>query len=137
MNEIEVFRQTAGIDPHLHIWGWEVPVYLFLGGVTAGLMILNALLGKGVANERMSNAMRRLPFAAPVLLSIGMFALLLDLEYKAHVYRFYTSFQASLDLNALFRHFDDLFTVSHLRYSNLFCSLRPYLCCIAINRLST
>jgi protein NrfD len=93
MTEIEVFRRSELIDPNLHIWGWEIPVYLFLGGITAGLMILSALLGRDTDRERASTAMRWLPFAAPVLLSAGMFALLLDLELKAHVFRFYTAFR--------------------------------------------
>ena len=45
MTEVEVFRSNHLIDPNLHIWGWEIPVYLFLGGVTAGIMVLTALLG--------------------------------------------------------------------------------------------
>ncbi len=91
MTETEIFRHSASIDPQLHIWGWEIPVYLFLGGLTAGLMILTALAGRGVAREWQSRAMRFLPFAAPVLLSLGMGALFLDLSYKLHVFRFYTA----------------------------------------------
>ena len=92
MKEIELFRNSHLVDPSLHIWGWEIPVYLFLGGLTAGLMILAPLLAWRVKGER-SNWARWLPFVAPVLLSMGMFALLLDLEYKFHVFRFYTTFQ--------------------------------------------
>lgn len=25
-------RMNPEIDPILHIWGWEIPLYLFLGG---------------------------------------------------------------------------------------------------------
>ena len=32
-------RSNALIDPSLHIWTWEVAMYLFLGGVTAGIMV--------------------------------------------------------------------------------------------------
>ena len=60
-------------DPH--IWGWEIPVYLFLGGLSAGLMIIAALVPK---KEWM--AVRLLPFAAAGILSAGMFALFLDLH---------------------------------------------------------
>ncbi|MBI2213693.1 MAG: polysulfide reductase NrfD [Acidobacteria bacterium] len=91
MTEIELFRNSAPIDPQLHVWGWEIPVYLFLGGLTAGLMILTALAGRGLPRESQSRAMRLLPFAAPILLSLGMGALFLDLEYKLHVFRFYTA----------------------------------------------
>lgn len=95
MTELELFRRNELIDPSLHIWGWEIPVYLFLGGITAGLMILSALLGRDSDRERMSTAMRWLPLAAPLLLSAGMLALLIDLELKAHVFRFYTAFRVA------------------------------------------
>ena len=32
-------RSNALIDPSLHIWTWEVAMYLFLGGLTAGIMV--------------------------------------------------------------------------------------------------
>jgi protein NrfD len=73
-----------------HIWGWEIAVYLFLGGLAAGAMIL-----AGAAKARESRAARLFVFVAPVALSLGMFALFLDLEYKLHVFRFYTAFRVT------------------------------------------
>ncbi len=93
MHEIEIVRNNHLIDPAMHIWGWEIPVYLFLGGLTAGLMILTPLLWSRTEPEQRTRWARWLPFAAPVLLSAGMLALFLDLEYKAHVFRFYTAFR--------------------------------------------
>jgi formate-dependent nitrite reductase membrane component NrfD len=91
MTEIEIARHSNMIDPQLHVWGWEIPVYLFLGGMAAGSMILTSLLmmRKG---ER-TPAARWLAFAAPVLVSVGMGALFLDLAFKAHVWRFYLAFR--------------------------------------------
>ena len=37
-------RSNALIDPSLHIWTWEVAMYLFMGGLTAGIMIFAALM---------------------------------------------------------------------------------------------
>ena len=37
MTELDIARHSRLIDPQLHIWGWEIPVYLFLGGMAAGL----------------------------------------------------------------------------------------------------
>jgi protein NrfD len=101
--EIVVQRHNALVDPHLEIWGWEVAAYLFLGGLVAGVMVFSALLaarpGAAVDAEaepegpRASRTARWLPFLAPVLLSVGMLCLLLDLENKAHAYRFYLAFQ--------------------------------------------
>ncbi len=93
MHEIEVNRNSHLIDPQLHIWGWEVPVYLFLGGITAGIMIFSALLAMRQPREARSPWSRWIAFLAPALLSIGMLTLLLDLEYKFHVWRFYAAFQ--------------------------------------------
>jgi protein NrfD len=92
MHEIEIFRSDL-LQSGLHIWGWEIAVYLFLGGMTAGLMIISPLLARRIPAERQSRALRLLPFAAPLILSIGMLALFLDLESKLHVFRFYTAFR--------------------------------------------
>ena len=40
MLEITTTRDNPGVDPILHVWGWEIPVYLFVGGMVAGMMIL-------------------------------------------------------------------------------------------------
>jgi protein NrfD len=95
MNEIEINRASHLIDPNLHIWGFEIPLYLFLGGLTAGIMILAPLLGHTLPEERRSKWIRYMPFAAPVLISVGMLALFLDLEYKLHVLRFFAAFRPS------------------------------------------
>jgi formate-dependent nitrite reductase membrane component NrfD len=78
------------IDPALHIWGWEVPVYLFLGGLAAGLLLLGAV--SVLRREEGRPAAQRLLLAVTPLLGIGMGALFLDLEHKLHVWRFYTAF---------------------------------------------
>ena len=47
MNELleaTTTRTNPGIDPSLHIWGWEIVVYLFLGGLVAGVFVLAAAL---------------------------------------------------------------------------------------------
>ncbi len=31
-------RDIPNIDPFLNIWHWEIPVYLYLGGLSAGIM---------------------------------------------------------------------------------------------------
>lgn len=86
--EIELFRHSALLDPAMHVWGWEIAVYLFLGGLAAGVMVL-----AGAAKVRESRAAHLLIFVAPIALSIGMFALFLDLEHKLHVWRFYTAWR--------------------------------------------
>ena len=91
MNELDIARHSRFIDPQLHVWGWEIPVYLFLGGMAAGTLFLSALLWSRPGPR--SRAARLLPFVAPVLLALGMGALFLDLSHKLHVFRFYLAFR--------------------------------------------
>ena len=80
MQEITNNRGNPLIDPSLHAWHYEVPAYLFLGGVVAGVMILTGLwfLWKPDANR--SRGLSLVLWASPVLLSLGMFFHWLDLE---------------------------------------------------------
>ena len=87
MTELDGVR--AGVLP---VWHWEIAVYLFLGGLAAGLMILGAILGRRPGSSR---AMGFVPLLAPAALSVGMLALFLDLERKLHVFQFYTSFRVT------------------------------------------
>lgn len=89
--EIVHGRANPMIDPHMHIWGWEIPVYLFLGGLVAGLMVLVPLLE--LRTGKRSAGLQHAPLLAVVLLSLGMGALALDLEYPLHLYRFYLAFR--------------------------------------------
>lgn len=91
--EIVSGRGNPGIDPALHIWGWEVPVYLFLGGLVAGLMVLLPALELRGGRRPGRGLSRLMPFAAIGLVSLGMGALFLDLENKLNVLRFYLAFQ--------------------------------------------
>jgi len=95
MNEITSTRHNHLIDPTMHVWGWEIPLYLFLGGVVAGIMIFTGIrLFRGKAEET-STAMALLPWTAPVAISLGMFFLWLDLEHPFNAWRFYMALKLS------------------------------------------
>jgi formate-dependent nitrite reductase membrane component NrfD len=93
MHEITITsgRNMPVIDPQLTIWGWEIPVYLFLGGLVSGILFFSALYFIRGKAEEMPTVVRVTPLFAPPLLALGLLALFLDLEYKLHVYRFYTN----------------------------------------------
>ncbi|RME85694.1 MAG: nitrite reductase [Planctomycetota bacterium] len=80
------------IEPHLQIWGWEVAIYLFLGGLVAGILVLSSISWLMKKEENWPTLAYKLPLWGPILLSIGMFCLFLDLEHKWYVWRFYTAF---------------------------------------------
>ena len=84
-------RHNHLIDPHLHIWHWQIPLYLFLGGLAAGILFFAAfftLMGK---EEKYRTATRIAPHIVPWILVIGLFALLLDLKHKLYFWRLYTT----------------------------------------------
>jgi protein NrfD len=86
-------RANAQIDPSLHVWGWEITVYLFFGGIVAGIFVLAAALELVSGARARSRALRLAPFAALGLLSLGMFALWLDLAHRLWAWRFYAVFR--------------------------------------------
>lgn len=93
MTEFTTTRQNPLIDPAMHIWHAEIPLYLFLGGLVAGLMVISGLWLLRRPEGPRSRALALLPWAAPVLLSLGMLFLWLDLENRLNAFRFYLAFE--------------------------------------------
>ena len=97
MLEITTTRHNPLVDPHLAVWSWEIPVYLFLGGIVAGMMVLAGVnlirLARGDDPKRFHSV--QTPLFAMVLLSLGMGALFLDLAHKLYVWRVYVAFEPS------------------------------------------
>ncbi len=95
MHEITITGTNAITYPHLHVWDWRIAVYLFLGGLTAGAMVMSA-----VANLRKKDSKPedrvccvKVPLIAPFILILGMFFIFLDVERKLNSFWFYLSFQ--------------------------------------------
>ena len=86
-------RANAQIDPSLHVWGFEITIYLFLGGIVAGIFVLAAALELASGSRPLSRSLRPAPFAALALLSVGMLALWLDLAHRLWAWRFYAVFR--------------------------------------------
>ncbi|MCA1757755.1 MAG: polysulfide reductase NrfD [Bacteroidales bacterium] len=84
-------RMNPNIDPVLHIWHWQIPLYLFLGGLAAGILFfagLYTILGKG---DKYRGAVVYAPFVAPLALVLGLIALFLDLKHQLYFWRLYTT----------------------------------------------
>lgn len=92
MNELVITRMNHLIDPNLHIWGWEVPVYLFFGGLVAGIMIISGYFIVTHKYKAENSALNFLPYMGIILISVGMGSLFLDLEHKLFTWRMYTAF---------------------------------------------
>ena len=95
MTDLVLTRHNDLIDPLVRVWGWEIPVYLFLGGWVAGMMIIvGYFLLRGRHREE-TCVCSVLPGLSVIILSLGMLALFLDLEHKLCVWRLYTTFQVT------------------------------------------
>lgn len=93
MQELTITRHNELIDPLLHIWAWQIPVYLFLGGLVAGIMIISGYFVLQHRYRHTHFSTFYLPHIALVLLTGGMTALFLDLEHKLYVWRLYLTFE--------------------------------------------
>lgn len=93
--EVTSGRSNLHVDPELHIWASEIPIYLFLGGLAGGLLILSAVLAFMARRDGrpLSKVVTWMPFTALAFLSVGMVFLFLDLAHKFYVWRFYLSFE--------------------------------------------
>jgi formate-dependent nitrite reductase membrane component NrfD len=84
-------RMNQLVDPHLHIWHWQISLYLFLGGMAAGILAIAALYFIRGREKDYSTAVRLTPFFAPLLLIIGLIALFVDLRHKLFFWQLYTN----------------------------------------------
>lgn len=95
MVELSTTRLNPLVDPQLHAWSWEIPVYLFVGGLVAGLMVYSglALLRLARGEDTHPFFTKQAPLWAFILMNVGMGALFLDLTHKLHVWAVYITFQ--------------------------------------------
>lgn len=92
--EINITGTNAITYPHLHIWDWRIATYLFLGGVTAGLLVLSSIINFRVTRLKANDVACCFmgPILAPFILMLGMFFIFLDVERPLNAFWFYLSF---------------------------------------------
>lgn len=86
-------RNNHMIDPVLSSWGWEIPTYLFLGGLSAGLLFFAGLYTILNKEEQFPAAVKKASILVPVFLTAGLIALFIDLHHKLYFWRLYTAFK--------------------------------------------
>ena len=82
-------RNLPNIDPSLQVWHWPISLYLFLGGLAAGILFFAALfylLGK---DKEYPAAVKVASIIPPIALSIGLLALVYDLTHKLYTWQLY------------------------------------------------
>jgi protein NrfD len=84
-------RNIPNIDPYLNIWHWEIPSYLFLGGLAAGILFFAGIFTIMGKENKMSATVKKAPMIVPFALIIGLFMLFLDLKHKLYFWQLYTT----------------------------------------------
>ena len=82
-------RNIPNIDPSLQVWHWPISLYLFLGGLAAGILFFAALfylLGK---DKEYPVAVKVASIIPPIALSVGLLALVYDLTHKLYTWQLY------------------------------------------------
>lgn len=84
-------RMNPGIDPYLNLWHWHIPLYLFLGGLAAGILFFAALYTIMGREKEMPTAVKWATFVVPIALVAGLMALFFDLKHQLFFWRLYTT----------------------------------------------
>ena len=84
-------RNIPNIDPSLEIWHWPISVYLFLGGLAAGLLFFAALITIMGKDKEYPAAVKFASIVSPIALTLGLLALFYDLTHKLYFWRLYTT----------------------------------------------
>jgi formate-dependent nitrite reductase membrane component NrfD len=84
-------RMNDRIDPILNIWHWEIPFYLFVGGISAGILFFAAYYYLQGKEKDYPATIKYAPMITPFLLVLGLIALLMDLNNPLYSWRLYTT----------------------------------------------
>jgi len=84
-------RNIPKIDPYLEIWHFPISLYLFLGGMAAGIIFFASLFTILKREKDVQTAIKPAMIIVLFALSIGLLALFYDLTHKLYVWRLYTT----------------------------------------------
>ena len=84
-------RNIPNIDPYLNIWHWQIPIYLFLGGLAAGILFFAGVFYIMGKEHKMRATVKIAPMIVPLALIVGLFMLFLDLKHKLWFWQLYTT----------------------------------------------
>jgi protein NrfD len=84
-------RDIPNVDPFLNIWHWQIPIYLYLGGLAAGILFFAGIFTIMGKEKEMKTTIRWAPFLVPGALVLGLLMLFLDLKHQLYFWQLYTT----------------------------------------------
>ncbi len=95
MIEISITGTNAITFPYLEVWDWRIVVYLFLGGLSAGTLVMCSIANLRIPKQPVEELAQcfKAPFIAFVSLAIGAPFILLDLGRPFNSFWLFLTFQ--------------------------------------------
>ena len=96
MVEITITGTNAITFPHFEVWDWRIVLYLFLGGLAGGTLVMCSIANLRAKQTRGIEEVAycvRAPLVAFISLAVGASFILLELGYPLHFYWLYLTFQ--------------------------------------------
>jgi len=86
-------RDIHGLYPHVHIWGFPIATYLFLGGLAAGILLFATLYYLKGKEDNMPFTVKIAPIFTFWFVIIGLMLLVYDLHHPKYVLELFTTFR--------------------------------------------
>lgn len=88
-------RDIHGLYPHVDVWGFGIPLYLFIGGLAAGILLFATYYFiKGKADE-MPVTVKISTIIPPFIIAIGLLFLIEDLHHKLYFWQLMVHFKVA------------------------------------------
>jgi len=82
-------RNIPHIDPYLEVWHFPISLYLFLGGLAAGIIFFASLFTILKKDKDVPTTVKGAMIIAVIAISIGLVALMYDLTHLLYVWQLY------------------------------------------------
>lgn len=84
-------RNIPNIDPVLQVWHFPISLYLFLGGMAAGIIFFASLFTIMRKEKDFPTTVKGAMIVAVIAISIGLIALMYDLTHMFYAWQLYTT----------------------------------------------
>ena len=92
-NILSTARDIYGLYPHVHVWGYPISIYLFVGGLAAGILLFATIYYLQGKEDEMPFTVKIAPIFTFGLVMIGLLLLVYDLHHKMFTWQLFLTFR--------------------------------------------
>ncbi len=92
-------RHIDILYPHLHVWGFGIPLYLFIGGLAAGILIFATLFYLMGKDKEYPVTVKIATVIPPIIIALGLLFLIGDLRHKPYFWQLLTHIRLQSPMN--------------------------------------